>query len=72
MKAALAAALGGLALLATTHTTGTHTPDGTYRACFEDEVIVWSGVEDEHVHCVPLDDMQEAAVDLYLEAVSQQ
>lgn len=66
-------ALLGLALLATTHhTTGTHTPAGEYRACFEDEVIVWDGSADKHLHCVPLDDIQEAAIDLYLEAQSQE
>lgn len=58
MRLALAAGLAGLALLAGTHTTDTHDPrSGTYRACYEDEAIVWSGRENSHVHCIPVDDI---------------
>lgn len=58
-RAALATALAGVALLAATpgeH--GTHDPTtGEYRACFEDEVVLWSGRDEGHTHCVPLDDL---------------
>lgn len=66
--------LAGFVLLGTTaftHDNGTHTPDGEYRPCYEDEVIVWDGTANEHLHCVPLDDIQQAAIDLYEEAQSQ-
>lgn len=52
--------LAGLLLLSTTaftHDRSTHTPDGEYRPCYEDEAIVWDGAANAHLHCVPLDDL---------------
>ncbi len=60
MRTTLAALLAGV-LLASAHLSPPR--------CFEDEVIVWTG--DRHDRCVPLDDIREAAVDLYVEATQQ-
>lgn len=37
--------------------------------CEEDEAILWT--ETAHDQCVPLDDITEAAIDLYIEANMQ-
>lgn len=52
--------LAGFLLLSTTaftHDLSTHTPDGDFRPCFEDEVVMWDGTANAHLHCVPVDDL---------------
>lgn len=58
-RIAIGAGIAGIMLLAGANgTTGTHDPrTNEYRACFEDEAIVWSGNDDAHTHCIPLDDL---------------
>lgn len=50
--------LGAALLLAGTTGTATHDPlTNDHRECYEDEVILWSGGDNAHTHCVPIDDL---------------